>query len=679
MGHVLRTIERAGNWIGRAPGPLVTAPVRRAAALVDGVVNLATVASLALLILAQPAFLSTAGQDWLRQLDLSVTFLDRDGKEIGRRGIRHDDRVELRDMPPHLIAAVLATEDRRFFSHWGIDPIGLGRALLANARADGIVQGGSTLTQQLAKNLFLTGERTLERKIREAFLAVWLEFRLSKAEILKLYLDRAYMGAGAFGIEAAAAVYFGKSVRDVTLPEAAILAGLFKAPSRYGPHLGAADARAADVLDRMYEAGAIDRAERDAARRAPATAISREGLPHPGFYLDWAFREVQRLAAAGRFGRDTALVVETPLDSALQDRAESALEAALARDGGRVGADQAALVVMEPGGAVRAMVGGRDYGASQFNRAVDARRQPGSSFKPFVYAAALAHTALRPGSVVTDAEICLERWCPANYGRTFSGEMSLTAALARSINTVAVRLSVEIGRQAGEMSIGQQARFGRARIIELARELGVATPLQDTPSLPLGASEVTLLDMSAGYAAFASGGVRAEPHAVTAVRTPRGTPLYRRRAGEPRRVLASDIAGEMNAMLAKVVEAGTGRRAAIAGHPTAGKTGTTSAYRDAWFAGFTGHLVATVWFGNDDDRPTRELTGGTLPAATWQKVMSFAHRSLAPLPLPGIGGAKVAERRTFGAFQEVASGSLSAGGRGFQVVTGSRGFIVEGR
>ena len=627
---------------------------------------------LALLVLAQPAFEDTADPNWLGRLDLSVTFLDRSGQEVGHRGIRHDDRVEMGELPRHLVEAVLATEDRRFLTHWGVDPIGLVRALLANAKADGIVQGGSTITQQLAKNVFLTGERSLDRKIREAFLAVWLEQHLTKTEILKLYLDRAYMGGGTFGVEAAAQLYFGRSARAVSLQEAALLAGLFKAPSRYNPLADpvAAAARASDVLDRMLDSGAITQAERAAAQANPAAIVARGPVAsHPGFYLDAAYREVQRLAASGRLGEEAMLTVETSLDAPLQRMAEATVASTLARHGQRFRVGEAAMVVMEPDGAVRAMVGGRDYGASQFNRAVDARRQPGSSFKPFVYAAALTHTGLRPDSAVQDAEICIGRWCPSNYGRTFSGTMSLTNALARSINTVAVRLSVEIGRTAGEMTIAHQARYGRARIIETARALGLSTPLHDTPSLPLGASEVTLLDMTTAYAGFANGGVAAAPHLVREVRSGRGVLLYRRDDRDPsrRRVLSAGVAGEMTRMLAKVVEVGTARAAAIPGHPVAGKTGTTSAYRDAWFVGYSGQLVAGVWFGNDDDTPTRELTGGTLPASTWATVMTFAHRGLPAVALfksdeppswairsaPGVGFVPVAAAASGGGFQVI--------------------------
>ena len=428
----------------------------------------------------------------------------------------------------------------------------------------------------------------------------------------------------------------------------------------------------------MVESGFIDRPEAEAAKRDPAVAVTRDPVGRPDYYLDWAFRQVQRLAVDGRLGRDSVLTVDTPFDPELQRRAEDALTHALDRDGGRLAIDQAAAVVMEPDGAVRALVGGRDYGASQFNRATEALRQPGSAFKPFVYAAALAGTDLRPGSLVNDAPICLGTWCPMNYGRSFAGTMPLAAALARSINTVAVRLSVEIGRVAGEWTPSGQARFGRARIIELAHSLGVTTPLLDTPSLPLGVSEVKLLDLTASYAAFANGGLRADPSAVAAVRNARGAVLYRRDRDAPvaRRVMSPGLVADMNTMLAGVVQAGTGRRAAVAGHRTAGKTGTTNAYRDAWFVGFTGQFVGGVWMGNDDDHPMRHVTGGTLPAAAWHDIMTFAHRDLAAVPLAGLDGAtRMASGR--GGFPEAGSGP--AGRRGFEVVTRSRTGFVEAR
>src|SRR4051812_34837904 len=352
--------------------------------------TLGTGAAVVMLALALPAFRETS-ENWLKSQELAVTFLDRYGQEIGRRGIRHDDSVKLEDFPDYMVKAAIATEDRRFYEHWGIDPIGTFRALSVNARGGGVVQGGSSITQQLAKNIFLNNERSLERKVKEAFLAVWLEFHLSKQDILKLYLDRAYMGGGTFGAAAAAEYYFGKSVKDISLAESAMLAGLFKAPTKYAPHvnLPAARARANEVLRNMVEAGFLTEGQIQTARRNPATPVNRERETTPDFYLDWAFDQVKSLAAQKKFGNERVLIVKTPLDTGLQRHTEETLENMLRQHGRQYKAGQGAIVVMDVDGAVRTIVGGRDYGQSQFNRATGGLRQPGSSFKPFVYAAAL--------------------------------------------------------------------------------------------------------------------------------------------------------------------------------------------------------------------------------------------------------------------------------------------------
>lgn len=610
--------------------------------------TIAAAAMLVLLTLALPAFRETDG-DWLKRLRLSVTFLDRDGHEIGHRGIWHDDRATLDQMPPFLVHAVLAAEDRRFYEHHGIDPIGIGRALAANARASFIVQGGSTLTQQLAKNLFLTNERSFARKIKEAFLALWLESHFSKTEILQLYLDRAYMGAGTFGIGAAAQTYFGNSVTDVSLSEAAMLAGLFKAPTRYAPtqNLVAAQSRAGDVLTAMVEGRYLTGNEAEAARAQPASPLARSPEAHPDYYLDWAFHEVEMLAVAGRLGSDTVLTVKTPLDGAVQQAAENAITGTLDREGERYRVEDAAMVVMEPEGGVRAMVGGTDYGDSQFNRATDAKRQPGSAFKPFVYASALAFAGYRPDSIVSDTEICIGRWCPRNYGGGHAGAVPLWLALAKSINTIPVKLSIGIGRAMldnrptpAQLRVGHLAQSGRARIVDLAHRMGLRTPLPDSASLPIGAAEVTVLDMTAAYAVFANGGHQAPPYAAAEIRNSRGQVLYERERDGPRRigVLPPQVVGEMNTMLARVPEQGTGKRAALAGIRSAGKTGTTNSYRDAWYVGYTGDLVAGIWFGNDDYTPSRQMTGGSLPAMAWRQAMSAAQKGAAGKPIPGLDG-----------------------------------------
>jgi len=621
--------------------------------------TLALVGGIVMLALALPAFRETE-DDWLKTQDLAVTFLDRYGQEVGRRGLHLDDSYKLEDFPDYMIKAALATEDRRFYDHWGIDPIGTFRALVVNAQGGGVVQGGSSITQQLAKNLFLTNERSIERKIKEAFLALWLEFHLTKDEILKLYLDRAYMGGGAHGVVAASEYYFGKSAKDLTLAEAAMLAGLFKAPTKYAPHINlpAARARANDVLRNMVEAGFLTEGQIQTARRNPATPVNRSRETTPDFYLDWAFDQVKQLAAEKKLGKERVLIVKTPLDTNLQKHAEQTLENMLRQHGRQYKAGQGAIVVMDVDGAVRAIVGGRDYGQSQFNRAVGALRQPGSSFKPFVYAAAMTvDPKLRPNSNVVDRPICLGNWCPQNYGRKFSGSMSLTSAIARSINSIPVRMSLDIGKG--------NAKAGRALIIDTAKRMGLTHPLTDSSSLPIGAAEVTVLDMAASYAVFANGGKRAEPYAAWEIRNSSGEVIYRHeRDVQPKQVLEKRVVQDMNFMLNKVVEEGTGKRAALDGIKAAGKTGTTNGYKDAWFVGYTGNMAAAVWFGNDDSSPTNEMTGGSLPAMTWKEVMTVAHQNVEIRPIPGLEpeGAQVASSKDgSGSDQQAAPQTYLAG------------------
>src|SRR5436189_290397 len=507
---------------------------------------------LVLLALAIPAFRETSDDDWLKKSELAVTFLDRYGNEVGTRGIRHNDAIPLDEFPDHLIKATLATGDRRFYDHFGIDPSGLGRALTANARAGGVVQGGSSITQQLAKNLFLSNERTIERKVKEAFLAIWLETRLTKNEILKLYLDRAYMGGGAFGVDAAAQYYFNKSARDVNLSEAAMLAGLFKAPTRFAPHvnLPAARARANVVLDNLVEAGMMTEGQVFGARRNPATALDRRDERVANYYLDFAFDEMKKLVATfPKSLHERVFVVRTGLDVNLQRESENAVESMIRQYGNDYKARQAAAVVLDLDGSIRAMVGGRDYGQSQFNRATDALRQPGSSFKPYVYATALSN-GFKPTSIVVDAPICLGNWCPQNYSHSFSGPMPLI-----------------------------EARSGSGDIVW----------------------------------------------------------RFDRDGKKPEQVLRPQVALDMNFMMNKVVEEGTGKRAILDGVKAAGKTGTTNAYRDAWFVGFTGNYVCGVWFGNDDYTTMNQMTGGSLPAQTWHDIMAFAHQGVELKPIPGLG------------------------------------------
>src|SRR5579884_3770597 len=585
-----------------------------------------------MLVLAIPAFRQTSDEDWLKKSDLAVTFLDRYGNEIGSRGIKHNESVPLDEFPDHLIKAVLATEDRRFYEHFGIDFQGTFRALMTNAEAGGVVQGGSTLTQQLAKNLFLSNERTYSRKINEAFLALWLEAHLSKNEILKLYLDRAYLGGGAFGVDAAAQYYFGKSVRDVTLAEAAMLAGLFKAPTKFSPlvNLPAARARANVVLDNLVQNGFMTEGQVYGARRNPATPIDRTAEDAPNYYLDFAFDEMRRLVDTfPKSVTDRFFVVRTALDTNLQNYADNQVESTLRQYGHDYGASQSAVVIADLDGGVRAMVGGRDYGASQFNRAVDALRQPGSSFKPYVYATALAN-GFRPSSVISDSPVCIGNWCPHNYSGGYSGAVTLIEAITHSINVIPVKLSIELGHG--------NPKLGRAMIVQTARNFGIHSPLPDTPSLPIGADEVYVVEHAVAYATFPNLGKAVVPHAALEVRTGGGQLIWRfdRDGPKPRQVISPQVALDMIKMMNSVVENGTGKRAQLDGLKVAGKTGTTNSWRDAWFVGYTGNFVGAVWMGNDDYSPTKRMTGGTLPAMTWHNIMAYAHQGIELRQLPGL-------------------------------------------
>jgi penicillin-binding protein 1A len=578
-----------------------------------------------MLALAIPAFRETSDEDWLKKSDLAVSFLDRYGNPIGSRGIKHNDSIPLEDFPDNLIKATLATEDRRFYEHFGIDIAGTARALVTNAQAGGVRQGGSSITQQLAKNLFLNNERTIERKVKEAFLAVWLETRLTKNEILKLYLDRAYMGGGTFGVDGAAHFYFNKSARDVNLAEAAMLAGLFKAPTKYAPHINlpAARARANVVLDNLVDAGFMTEGQVFGARRNPAFAVDRRDENSPNYYLDYAFDEMRKLVDTfPKSYSERVFVVRTAIDMNVQKAAEEAIENQLRQFGRDYHATQAATAVADLDGGVRAMVGGRDYGASQFNRAVDAYRQPGSSFKPYVYTTALLN-GFKPTSIIVDGPVCIGNWCPQNYGHSYSGSVTLTQAITRSINVVPVKLSIAIGGKGGP-------KAGRAKIVEVARRFGIKAPLPDTPSLPIGSDEVTVLEHAVAYATFPNKGKSVTPHSVLEVRTGAGDLVWRwdRDGPKPRVAIPASTAADMVGMMSHVVSEGTARRAALDGIPTAGKTGTTNAYRDAWFVGYTGNFVCAVWYGNDDYSPTNRMTGGSLPAQTWHDIMAAAHQGV---------------------------------------------------
>jgi penicillin-binding protein 1A len=599
---------------------------------------------LVVLTLAMPAFRETADDDWLKRGDLAVTFQDRYGVEVGKRGIKHDDAVPFEELPDYFVKAVLATEDRRFYEHFGIDVIGTLRALTVNARASGVVQGGSSITQQLAKNLFLSNERSVERKIKEAYLALWLEHHLTKKEILKLYLDRAYMGGGAFGVQAAAQTYFGKSARDINLAEAAMLAGLFKAPTKFSPlvNLPAARARANDVLSNLVDAGFMTEGQVYAARRNPATPVDQAARSSPDWYLDFAYGEVRDLAKEGKLGDERTLVVRTGLDQPLQQKADTVIETMLRDKAPGYHAHQAATVIATTDGLVRAMVGGRDYGASQFNRATDAARQPGSSFKIFVYMSALLTGKYHADSPIDASGICIGDYCVHNYHGESGGIMPLYRALAESLNTAAIRMSVKIGEAYWPANqsyhLAKIAALGRSKIVQTARAMGVTTPLVDTVSLPVGADEVKMIDMLGANATLASGGVRITPYAAVEIRSSSGKLIYTHadNSPPPLRVLPADKVAEMNTIMTHVVTEGTGRAAQIPGLVISGKTGTTNNSTNAWFNAFTGNLVGSVWFGNDENTPMENMTGGTLPAMTWHDIMVFAHQGLEPKPPFGV-------------------------------------------
>ena len=584
-----------------------------------------------LLALAQPAMKVTA-KGLPQETDYSVQFLDRHGDEIGRRGVLRAAAVPIDEMPDSFIKAVLATEDRRFFEHWGIDFFGLARAMSENARAGGVVQGGSTLTQQLAKNLFLSNERTIDRKIKEAFISLWLESNLTKREILAMYLDRAYMGGGTFGAAAAAEFYFDKNIRDVSMAESAMLAGLFKAPARYAPHINlpAARARANEVLTNMVQANFVTEGQVVASRRQPAVAVDRSSTQSPDYFLDFAFEEVQRLAREAGL-KQRSFLARTTIDMRLQQLADESVEYHLRQFGTNYDVEQGAMVVIGEDGGVRAIVGGRDYGVSQFNRATNALRQPGSSFKVFVYAAAM-QAGMTPSDTIVDSPITIGRWSPQNYGRSFSGRVTLANALARSLNVPAVKLSQKVGMD---------------NVTALASEMGVESPLRGDKTMALGTSEVTVLDQATAYGVFVNGGMDSHRHAIMQLMDASGQTIWDARRDMPprKRILTEDATKSMNEMLVAVSERGTARRSQLSMTRVAGKTGTTQSYRDGWFVGYTGNFTAAVWYGNDSFRPTRNLTGGSLPAMTWQRFMETAHKNIELKPIPFIDDPFPAEKR----------------------------------
>ncbi|MGE0717795.1 MAG: transglycosylase domain-containing protein [Alphaproteobacteria bacterium] len=546
-----------------------------------------------------------------------VTFLATDGSVIATYGEVYGEAVQLRDLPGYVPAAFLATEDRRFYQHFGVDLIGVARALYQNWRAGRLVEGGSTITQQLAKNLFLTPERSFRRKVQEALLALWLERRFGKDEILTIYLNRIYFGSGTYGIDAAARRYFAKPAARLSLYEAAMLGGLPKAPSRLNPLRDpeAAAARAGEVLDNMVETGVLT-ANEAAAAKTHSTAVARASGPSQGnrYFADWAMEQV-----TGYVGVASAdLIVSTTLQPRVQGLAEWAVQATLATDAGKSDAGQAALVALAPDGAVQAMVGGRDYAESQFNRASQAMRQPGSAFKPFVWLAAL-EAGWRPETRVVDQPVRIGNWQPRNFDGRNIGETTLAAALAQSINTVSAQLV---------------QRVGIDRVLAVAHRMGITSDLGRDPSIALGTSEVTPVELAAALAPFSNGGEGVIPYAITEVRDRQGRVLYRRTGSGPGRVVAPEYVAEMNAMLSGTIMSGTARAAQL-GRPAAGKTGTTQDHRDAWFVGWTPDLVAVVWVGNDDGHAMKRVTGGGLPASIWRNFMTEVLKTTPMRAFPG--------------------------------------------
>lgn len=549
----------------------------------------------------------------------NVKIVAVDGSLIANRGATGGEALGIHQMSPYIPEAVIAIEDRRFYSHFGVDPIGLARAMVTNIMAGHLVQGGSTLTQQLAKNLFLTADRTIGRKVQEVLLALWLEHEYTKDQILEMYLNRVYFGSGAYGVEAASRRYFNKSARDVTLPEAALLAGLLKAPSRLSPARNPklAEERAQVVLAAMREQGLVSDSEMTAAISHPAKRAAAFWTGSEHYVADAVMEELPSLI--GEVRQD--VIVDTTVDLVLQKFAENAIHDLIAKEGKKRKVGQGALVSIDNTGAVRAMVGGYDYANSQFDRSTEAKRQPGSAFKPFVYVTALEQ-GRTPDSVRNDAPVKIGKWTPDNYGGKYYGPVTLETALSKSLNSVAAQLIMETGAK---------------NVVSTAHRMGIVSDLEPNASLALGTSEVTLMELTSAYVPFANGGYRARPYIIKRVTTLKGKVLYEQTADNMSRAISPQIAGEMNRMMEKTLTDGTARAARI-DRPAAGKTGTSQKSRDAWFIGYTANLTTGVWFGNDDGSPTNHVTGGSLPARAWKAFMEKAHEGVPVAPLPGTTG-----------------------------------------
>ena len=535
----------------------------------------------------------------------SINYLDRSGALITVRGSQYAPPVKIDEMPPYVPAAFVAIEDRRFYHHLGFDMIGIMRAVVADLRRGHAAEGASTITQQLARNLFLTPDQTIKRKIQEVILAVELEHKFSKKEILALYMNRVYFGAGAYGIEAAAQRYFNKPASQLSVGEVAILAGLLKSPTHYSPisDRERAARRATIVLDKMVQTGAITPAQRADAFRNPVNVSPTLASQHAQYFNDWVDLQVRQLV--GQPQQD--LVVETTLDLPLDAIASNVAQTVVARET-KAGVQQAALVALDGSGRVRAMVGGVNYAESQFNRAADAKRQAGSSWKPFVYLTAM-EAGRTPDVQVVDEPVTINGWTPQNYTKKYLGQITLETALAQSINTVAARLADEVGRD---------------NVARVAHRLGIMSAIGTDPSMALGAVEVSPVEMAQAYAAFSNGGFQTTAYGIERIRTTDGKVLYEHKSDSRVSVIGNPPLGYMNRMLRQVVASGTGGRARIGGYDIAGKTGTTSDYKDAWFVGYTGGFVTAVWLGKDDNTPMRKITGGGPPADLWHSFMAQA-------------------------------------------------------
>lgn len=531
----------------------------------------------------------------------STTIIAENGNEIFTFGNSFSEVIYLEDLPYYVPAAVIDVEDKRFYKHFGFDIIGFTRAMVVNLVQRRYAQGASTISQQIAKNLFLTSQKSMKRKVQELLLAFWLEHKFSKEQILTLYLNRVYLGAGTYGVEAAANRYFGKSARDLTLKESAVIAGMLKAPSRYNPisSLEHAQERAHVVLRLMLDHGTITKTEYQQALQEPlydAAKYKVEGAKH---FADMVYHEVN--AYIGERNQD--LYVSTTLDQSLQQKTERFLQETIQKNRSQ-NVTQGAVVILDHQGAIKALVGGVDYQKSQFNRAYRALRQPGSAFKPFVYLTALQKD-MTPDSLLEDQPIRIGKWKPENYDRKFHGTVTMTDALARSLNVATVYLSQKLNLK---------------DVIRNAHRMGITTPMSNTPALVLGASAVKVIDMATAYASLANGGFAVFPHAITEIYSKDGFQLYQREVSEPERILEPEVVTEMTQMLEAVIKRGTGRKAVLPFF-VAGKTGTTQDYRDAWFVGWTKDYVVAVWLGNDDNSPMKGVTGGTLPAELWRQII----------------------------------------------------------